>query len=50
MYPNEKCQEYFADLCISDDCGLLIDLMTYLIVEEENAGQYYPDFAYNHPL
>ena len=70
MYPNEKCQEYFADLCIPDelpenyrscclkigsyaviqkilkeydlpnllkkwfpdDCGLLIDLMTYLIV------------------
>lgn len=88
MYPNEKCQEHFADLCVPDelpesyrscclkigsyaviqkilkeydlpkllkkwfpdDCGLLIDLMTYLIVEEENAGQYYPDFAYSHPL
>ena len=32
------------------DCGLLLDLMTYLIVDEENAGQYYPDFAFNHPL
>jgi len=27
-----------------------MDLVTYLIVDEENAGQYYPDFAYNHPL
>jgi len=34
----------------SKDCGLLLDLMAYLIVEEENAGQYYPDFAFDHPL
>ena len=33
-----------------EDCGLLLDLIAYLIVEEENAGQYYPDFAFNHPL
>ena len=32
------------------DCGLLLDLVSYLIVDEENAGQYYPDFAFNHPL
>lgn len=32
------------------DCGLLLDLMAYLIVDEENAGQYYPDFAFGHPL
>lgn len=32
------------------DVGLLLDLMTYLIIEEENAGQYYPDFAFDHPL
>lgn len=32
------------------DCGLLMDLMAYLIVDEENAGQYYPDFAFSHPL
>ena len=32
------------------DCGLLLDLVAYLIVNEENAGQYYPDFAFNHPL
>lgn len=32
------------------DSGLLIDLVAYMIVEEENAGQYYPDFAFCHPL
>ena len=30
--------------------GLLLDLVAYLIVDEENAGQYYPDFAFAHPL
>lgn len=30
--------------------GLFFDLVTYLIVDEENAGQYYPDFAFDHPL
>ena len=25
------------------DSGLLMDLVSYLIVDEENAGQYYPD-------
>ena len=33
-----------------DDTGLILDLVSYLIVEEENAGQYYPDFAFTHPL
>ncbi len=32
------------------DIGLLMDLVSYLIVDEENAGQYYPDFAFCHPL
>lgn len=32
------------------DCGLFLDLATYSIVCENNAGQYYPDYAYNHPL
>ena len=30
--------------------GLFLDLMAYVIVCENNAGQYYPDYAYNHPL
>ena len=33
-----------------NDSGLILDLVSYLIVEEENAGQYYPDFAFTHPL
>lgn len=32
------------------DHGLFMDLVAYLIVDEENAGQYYPNFAFNHPL
>lgn len=30
--------------------GLVLDLAAYGIVSENNAGQYYPDYAYNHPL
>lgn len=33
-----------------EDCGLLMDLASFMIVNEENAGQYYPDFAFCHPL
>ena len=33
-----------------DDMGLILDLVAYLIIEEDNAGQYYPDFAFTHPL
>lgn len=32
------------------DLGLFLDLAVYSIVTENNAGQYYPDYAYNHPL
>jgi hypothetical protein len=32
------------------DTGLFLDLAAYAIVTENNAGQYYPDYAYNHPL
>jgi transposase len=35
---------------IGPDYGLFLDLMTYSLIEENNAGQYYPDYAYNHPL
>ena len=33
-----------------DSSGMLLDLMCYMIVSENNAGQYYPDYARNHPL
>ena len=32
------------------EAGLFLDLACYSIVEEKNAGQYYPDYAYGHPL
>ena len=41
--------EVLADL-IGRDSGLFLDLAVYTIIAENNAGQYYPDYAYNHPL
>ncbi len=35
---------------IGRDSGLFLDLAAYSIVAENNAGQYYPDYAFNHPL
>ena len=35
---------------ILDESGLFLDLAAYAIITENNAGQYYPDYAYNHPL
>ncbi len=47
-------KEYKLDDMIKDiigrDSGLFLDLATYSIISEDNAGQYYPDYAYNHPL
>ena len=51
---NKILEEYHLPVLLSkyigNDCGLVLDLVSYLIVDEENAGQYYPDFAFNHPL
>lgn len=35
---------------LGKDAGLFLDLLSYLIVNEDNAGQYYPDYAFCHPL
>lgn len=35
---------------IGKDYGLFLDLIAYSIITENNAGQYYPDYAFNHPL
>lgn len=48
-------QEYkFADILEKyirkKDIGLVLDLAAYSIISESNANQYYPDYAYNHPL
>jgi transposase len=42
----EMLREGFMD----KDIGLLLDLAVYSIICENNAAQYYPDYAYNHPL
>lgn len=39
-----------ADRIIGEDSGLFLDLAIYSIISENNAGQYYPEYAYNHPL
>ena len=38
------------DRIIGKDSGLFLDLAAYAIVTENNASQYYPDYAYCHPL
>ena len=35
---------------LGKDSGLLLDLACYSIISEDNAAQYYPDFAFTHPL
>lgn len=35
---------------VGKESGLFLDIAAYTIVAENNAGQYYPDYAYNHPL
>lgn len=35
---------------LKEDIGLFIDLCAYTIIMENNASQYYPDYAYNHYL
>lgn len=42
--------EILSDYWDNRGVGLFLDLVTYSIICENNAGQYYPDYAYNHPL
>lgn len=35
---------------LGKDTGLFFDLAAYSVITESNAGQYYPDYAYSHPL
>jgi transposase len=42
--------DQMAQSLIGRDSGLFLDLIAYSIITENNAGQYYPDYAYNHPL
>ena len=45
-----ELEKLLSPLLESKDAGLLLDLACYSIIEENNAGQYYPDYAYTHPL
>ena len=46
--------EYHLDEMIGNiigkNSGLFLDLAVYSIIAENNAGRYYPDYAFNHPL
>ncbi len=44
-----KLEERMSEI-LGKDSGLFLDLAAYAIVTENNAAQYYPDYAYNHPL
>ena len=44
-----KLDEKMAGI-LGEGYGLFLDLVAYSIVTENNAAQYYPDYAFNHPL
>ncbi len=46
---QHRLDEIIAGI-IGRDAGMFIDLAAYSIISEDNAGQYYPDYAYNHDL
>lgn len=45
-----KLKEILDEYMDKKDTGFLLDLACYSIIEENNAGQYYPDYAYEHAL
>ena len=45
-----KLKEILDEYMEEKDTGFLLDLACYSIIEENNAGQYYPDYAYEHAL
>ena len=45
-----KLEEILGMYFKERDLGLFLDLAVYSIITEDNASQYYPDYAYNHPL
>ena len=47
---DSKLREILGEYMDEKDAGFLLDLACYSIIEENNAGQYYPDYAYDHAL
>ena len=43
---TQKLEDTFG----GKNAGLILDFAAYSIITESNAAQYYPDYAYNHPL
>lgn len=43
-------QEKLENSCGTKAAGIILDLAAYSIVTESNTAQYYPDYAYNHPI
>ena len=43
---TQKLEDTFG----GKNAGLILDFAAYSIITECNAAQYYPDYAYNHPL
>ena len=43
---DKKLEENFG----GKTAGIILDFASYSIITEGNAAQYYPDYAYNHPL
>ena len=50
IFDDCKLTSFLEKFFSEKDLGLLQDLMAYSIICENNAGQYYPDYAYNHAL
>ena len=50
IFDDCKLKSFLEEYFTENDLGLLQDLMAYTIICENNAGQYYPDYAYNHAL
>ena len=49
LIEESKVEEILKPI-IGKDIGLFLDLCAYTIIMENNAAQYYPDYAYNHYL
>lgn len=47
---DSRLREILGEYMDEKDTGFLLDLACYSIIEENNAGQYYPDYAYDHAL
>jgi len=43
---DKKLEDIFGNKA----AGMMLDFAAYSIITEGNAAQYYPDYAYNHPL